>query len=86
MLYSLMFADRFGDSPGNAKLFAYDSYGNYHSYSSSCDLDPVYATYCFDCHKGHNGDTLDVLVNGFNIPFYYDVRINNYLCVVSLFS
>jgi len=68
-----MMADKFGDWPKCAMMFVYDSIGRMKTYQPTCDLNPLYADYCFDCDTALHGDSVTMLIHGYNIPFYNEL-------------
>ena len=69
-----MIADKFGDTP-NAYLFLLDSTGKYEAYQPTCEINPVFGEYCFDCSQAADGDFVNILVHGFNIQHSSEVNI-----------
>eukprot|EP01041_Mallomonas_annulata_P006084 gene6084-12277_t len=70
---NVVYLDKFGDKPGNAKFFAYDNKDKYSSYTSTCEENPLYISYCFDPSISNDGDYVVFFVHGLRIPFANDI-------------
>eukprot|EP01041_Mallomonas_annulata_P013420 gene13420-28457_t len=71
---NVMLLDKFGDLPGNSKLFAYDNKNTYKTYATTCDVNPIYFSYCFDTSLHEDGDYVMFLIHGFHVPFEDDIQ------------
>jgi hypothetical protein len=68
-----MVTNKFGAWYRPAMLFGYDSMGKYFTYQPTCDVNPMYGEYCYDCNNVKDGDSVTILIHGYNIPFTNEI-------------
>lgn len=68
-----------GTAWGGAKLFSYDSLGNYAPYSPTCASNPLVFPYCFDTNTAEEGAYAIFLVHGYIVDWQYKIFWQAYL-------
>jgi len=73
-----MVADTFGDWQKSASLFGLTSDGKYFTFKPTCETNPIYGDYCYDCNNVKDGDTITIVVHGYNVKWWNNIIFQVY--------